>query len=114
VTSASNVHAHIQADAVPAITAAREYVRRGIAPAGTYANWRFLSDWVTYQDGISKEEQLLLCDAQTSGGLLACVNCDESDDLVHALRNSGVENAAVVGQIENGPAGKITVSVKRV
>jgi selenium donor protein len=114
VTSASNIHARIWSGAVPTISAAREYVRRGIAPAGTYANWRFLSDWVTYQDGISKEEQLLLCDAQTSGGLLACVNRDESDDLVHALKNAGIVNAAVVGQIENGTAGKITVSVKRI
>ena len=67
VTSASSVHAQIWADAVPIISAAREYVRKGIAPGGTHANWRFLSEWVTYEDGISKEEQLLLCDAQTSG-----------------------------------------------
>ena len=113
VTSASSVHARIWADAVPIISAAREYVRKGIAPGGTHANWRFLREWVTYEDGISKEEQLLLCDAQTSGGLLACVSRDESHGLVRALQNAGVEMAALVGQIEEGPPGKITVSVKR-
>ena len=113
VTSASRVHARIWTDAVPIISAAREYVRRGIAPGGTHANWRFLSEWVTYEDGISEEEQLLLCDAQTSGGLLACVSRDESHSLVRALQNAGVEMAALVGQIEEGPPGKITVSVKR-
>jgi selenide,water dikinase len=112
VTSASNVHARLWADAVPVIPAACEYVQQGMAPGGTHANWRFLRDWVTYDDGISKYQQLLLCDAQTSGGLLACIRPDEAEDLVRALQNAGVELAAVVGQIDDGPPGKITVSVK--
>jgi selenium donor protein len=113
MTSASNVHAEVWAEAVPVIPAAREYVKKGIAPGGTHANWRFLQDWVTYQDGISKEEQLLLCDAQTSGGLLVCINRDGSDHLVRALKSAGLATAAVVGQIQEGPPGKITVSVRR-
>jgi selenide,water dikinase len=112
VTSASGVHARIWADAVPVIPAAREYIRKGIAPGGTHANWRFLSEWVTYEDGVSKEEQLLLCDAQTSGGLLACVRRDDSDSLIRALHNAGVETAAIIGQVEGGPPGKISVSVQ--
>jgi selenium donor protein len=113
VTSASNVHARLWADAVPIISAAREYVKKGMAPGGTHANWRFLREWVGFDGGISKEEQLLLCDAQTSGGLLACIRREEADGLVRALQNAGVEMAAVVGQIEEGPPGKISVSVKR-
>jgi selenide,water dikinase len=112
VTSASGVHARIWADAVPAIAAAREYIRQGIAPGGTHANWRFLNEWVTYEPDISKEEQLLLCDAQTSGGLLACLSPDDSPGLVQALHNAGIETAAVVGQIEQGAPGMITVSVE--
>ena len=113
VTSASGVHAHIWADAVPVISAAREYVQKGIAPGGTHANWRFLRDWVTYAEGISKEEQLLLCDAQTSGGLLACVSREDAHGLVQALQDAGVVTAAVIGDIQEQPPGKITVSVKR-
>jgi selenide,water dikinase len=112
VTSASQVHAHIWADEVPVISAAREYVRRGIAPGGTHANWRFLREWVTYADDITKEEQLLLCDAQTSGGLLACVRPEDSPSLVRALQNAGVETATLVGDIKQGSPGKITVSVQ--
>jgi selenium donor protein len=113
VTSASNVHAEIWAEAVPVISAAREYIQKGIAPGGTHANWRFLREWVTYHEGISLEEQLLFCDAQTSGGLLACVGHDDSERLVRALQNAGVEAASLVGVIHEGPPGKITVSLKR-
>jgi selenide, water dikinase len=111
VTSASCVHARIWADAVPVIPAAREYAHKGIAPGGTHANWKFLNEWVRYEDGISKEEQLLLCDAQTSGGLLACVGRDEAEGLVRALQNAGVDQARLVGQIEEGAPGKISVSI---
>jgi selenide,water dikinase len=113
VTSASRVHARIWSDAVPIISAARDYVTKGIAPGGTHANWRYLNEWVVYEGDTSNEDQLLLCDAQTSGGLLACVGREESQGVVRALQNAGVENAAEVGQIEEGPPGKISVSFQR-
>ena len=44
-----------------------------VAPGGTHANLRFLQSCTTWQDGLTKEEQLVLCDAQTSGGLLVAI-----------------------------------------
>src|SRR4051794_38069055 len=67
ITAASGVTARVSAAAVPVLAAAREYVRSGIAPGGTHANWKFLAEWVTFDPALPKEEQLLLCDAQTSG-----------------------------------------------
>src|SRR3954471_21702034 len=55
VTAASGVTARVTAAAVPVIAAAREYVRGGIAPGGTHANWKFLAEWVTFDAGLSKE-----------------------------------------------------------
>jgi selenide,water dikinase len=109
VGAASGVSARIDASAVPVIEAARTYVERGIAPGGTHANWRFLNEWVTWGEGVSKAEQLLLCDAQTSGGLLIAVAPDRADALVAALRARGTAAAEVVGEIVGGPAGKMIV-----
>jgi selenide,water dikinase len=95
---------------VPVLPAAREYVRAGIAPGGTHANWKFLSEWVIYDAALSKEEQLLLCDAQTSGGLLASVPAGDAERLVAALRKAGVNEAALIGRIEEAGGGRITVS----
>jgi selenide, water dikinase len=111
VTAASGVSAQVWADQVPVLPAARDYVQAGIAPGGTHANWRFLGEWVTYAPEVSKEDQLLLCDAQTSGGLLASVPATEVAGIVQALRSAGVTEAAVVGRIEERPAGSITVAV---
>ncbi len=112
ITAASGVTAQIWADAVPVLAVAREYVQSGIAPGGTHANWRFLADWVTYAEDVSKETQLLLCDAQTSGGLLASVPGSVADEVLKAMRQAGVE-AAAVGKIESAGAGKIHVTASR-
>jgi selenide,water dikinase len=109
VVSASKVSAVVWLDRVPVLWAAWDYVRAGIAPGGTHANRRFLADWVSYEPDISKEDELVLCDAQTSGGLLACVAPGQAAKLLLDLRNAGVLQAAVIGSIEEGAA-RITVT----
>jgi selenide,water dikinase len=110
VTAASRVNARVFANAVPVLPAAREYVKAGIAPGGTHANWRFLGEWVAFDTTLSKEEQLLLCDAQTSGGLLASLSGGDAERLVATLRAAGATEAAVVGRMEETGSGRITVS----
>jgi selenide, water dikinase len=110
MTAASGVTAEVWADRVPVIPAAREYARDGLAPGGTRANWRFLNDWVTY-DSLPQEEQFLLCDAQTSGGLLAAVPEAVADDVVRALTRAGTLAAARIGRIMGPGDGKIRVNI---
>ncbi|MEA2562161.1 MAG: selenide, water dikinase [Acidobacteriota bacterium] len=106
---ASKVCARVDFDRVPALSAAWEYLQAGIAPGGTHANHRFLADWVDYEDGVGREEQLLLCDAQTSGGLLAAMAPEQADALLEALKAAGMTDAAVIGSIEASPPGRIAV-----
>ena len=79
------------------LPAAWEYVRAGIAPGGTHANWRFLNSWVDYASSLTKEEQLVLCDAQTSGGLLIAVANRHASQLLEELKGAGVDAATQVG-----------------
>ncbi|VTR95367.1 segregation protein b : Selenide, water dikinase OS=Chloracidobacterium thermophilum (strain B) GN=selD PE=3 SV=1: AIRS: AIRS_C [Gemmata massiliana] len=113
VTAASAVTAEVWADRVPVLNAAREYVSAGIAPGGTRANAKFLADWVEYASGVSPEQQLLLCDAQTSGGLLAAVPEAIADDVTRALSAAGTLANAVVGKITGPGAGRIRVTPGR-
>lgn len=100
VVAASKVSARVFFTEVPVLSAAREYANAGVVPGGTHANHRFLADWVTYAPNVTKEEQLILCDAQTSGGLLASVAPEQADALVCALRARGLAVAAAIGRIE--------------
>lgn len=110
ITAASHVTAEVWADRVPVIPAAREYANEGLAPGGTRANWRFLKDWVTYAPDLPQEEQFLLCDAQTSGGLLAAVPEAIVADVVRALADARTLAAAQVGRIVGPGDGKIAVT----
>jgi selenide,water dikinase len=110
VVAASKVGARVFVDQVPVLAAARKYVDAGIAPGGTHANYRFLADWVTFDDNVTQQEQLLLCDAQTSGGLLAAVAPDRAKALLSALHSRGVTDAVAIGRIESSPPGRMRVS----
>jgi selenide,water dikinase len=108
VTAGSKVTARVWYHRVPVLAAARDYVHAGIAPGGTHANRKFLADWVDFGD-LPEPERLLLCDAQTSGGLLASVPADRAEALCRELIRRGVPVAAIVGRIEEGAAGQIMV-----
>lgn len=113
VVNASKCGATVWLDQVPVVDAAWTYVREGIAPGGTHANYRFLNDHVTYEDGIDKPSQLVLCDAQTSGGLLIAVAPDRADALVAALKEIGTPAASVIGQLGSEDVGRIRVTSQR-
>jgi selenide, water dikinase len=109
ITAASGVTAEVRASAVPVLDAAREYVKAGIAPGGTRANLKFLADWVDFAPEVLPEEQLLLADAQTSGGLLAAVPEAIAPDVVRALKEFGTLSQAVVGRVVSAGSGRIRV-----
>jgi selenide,water dikinase len=110
IVAASQVGARVFVEQVPILAAARDYVQAGIAPGGTHANFKFLKDWVTYAADVTQQEQLLLCDAQTSGGLLAAVAPDRAASLLESLKSRGILDAAVIGQMEADSPGRIAVS----
>jgi selenide,water dikinase len=109
VAAASGCAAVVRRRDVPVIEAAWSYVGEGIAPGGTHANWRFLNEWTEYGGGIEKEAQLVLCDAQTSGGLLFAVEPKKVDALVQELRERKAPCAAVIGTLDAGRPGAIRV-----
>jgi selenide,water dikinase len=110
---ASSQSASLWLDAVPILPSARRYVGDGVAPGGTRANHRFMAPHVEYGSDVSPEEQLLMCDAQTSGGLLIAVPEERAPDLLAALcrRNSAAH--AVIGRIEAGAPGTMRVERTR-
>lgn len=113
MTKASGCTAAIVADDVPVLEAAWTYVRKGIAPGGTHANRRFLLESIAFDDGVDEAMQLVLCDAQTSGGMLIAVAEDRVDALRSALTAKGAPCATVVGRIEAGKAGTARVTRRR-
>jgi len=107
--SASRVGAEVSFNKVPLIPGTRELADDLIIPAGTSRNREFLSDHVNWGDGIEYEEQMILCDAQTSGGLLISVPEENSAVLIESLEHSDAIAAARIGRITKDENCKIKV-----
>ena len=65
---------------------------------------------VTFSAGIDPIMQDILFDPQTSGGLLIGVKDMLAQGLLEELRAKGVLHAAVIGNVTDGPAGRIMVA----
>jgi selenide,water dikinase len=109
MTNASRVGAEIYLDEVPVIEEVQDLARKGYIPGGSRANLAFLSDAVFWDTAIHETERLILCDAQTSGGLLIAVAPEESDRLTEELRKRGTLAAHRIGRITDDPSVKIRV-----
>lgn len=109
MVEASGVAALVRAGAVPVLEAAWPLAEQLIAPNGTLRNRESLREVVTWDEDVPLPVQLVLCDAQTSGGLLIAVAPDDCDALLQALREQGTLAAAVIGEVLAGPAGHIQV-----
>ena len=103
----SGVAAEVSLSAVPVLSGARELLADGIAPGGTHRNVSSVNDVVHWDAGLTDADRLLLCDAQTSGGLLISAPADRAGALAEALRDEGAPCAAVIGRITDGPPGSI-------
>ncbi len=112
MTRAAGVRASIQLSRVPILEEAWGLARQGAVPAGTERNRASLQQAVIWK-GVDEDAQILLCDAQTSGGLLIAVPAARLDRLLRSLRTDDVPVAAVVGVIDGPGPGEITVTSSR-
>jgi selenide,water dikinase len=108
MTSGSRVRARIQFSRIPILPEATRLVREGAIAGGTSRNNEYLKPRVTFA-GMDEGDQLLLCDAQTSGGLLIAVAADRLDVLTSALQRRGVAPIAHIGEISGDGDGRIEV-----
>jgi selenide,water dikinase len=105
---ASGVSARVDPSRVPVIDGVRELLAAGMVAGGTKRNHAFVDPDVDW-GGLPSDEQLLLADAQTSGGLLLAVEPGKAGALVAALARHGTPAAAVIGHTIEGAPGRIGI-----
>lgn len=104
----SGVGARVALGRVPVLAGAWDLLRAGVISQGTENNLRLLRDEVRWHPAVAAEGRTLLCDAQTSGGLLIAVPAERAETLLATLA-AGAVAAADIGEVTEGPAGQIVV-----
>lgn len=94
----SDVSFEISFNQVPILEGAIELAKNGVVPGGSKSNHKWISDDVVYED-ILPEEQLVLCDAITSGGLLVSINEKDAKLYVDGLHSRGLADASIIGRV---------------
>jgi selenide,water dikinase len=100
---ASGAGAEIDAGAVPLLDGARRLAAGGCVPGGTKRNLDAVDAGIDWND-TDETTRILLCDAQTSGGLLAAVPPERADEVVRALE----------GELANAVIGRVTDETGRI
>lgn len=114
MTEGSGVSAQIYYDSVPIIPEAFELANADVIPGGTLANFQFVNEIVSWDSAIPHIGQLLLCDAQTSGGLIIAIPEKNAKTLLIKLKEHGITDAAIFGKIIGKGTGEINIRAKSV
>lgn len=87
---------------VPLLPGVETLARSDIRTGAATRNWASYGDAVRLTPAIADWQKDLLCDPQTSGGLLIAVAADSVPDLLSLLREQKFDHAAVVGTVAAG------------
>ena len=101
MADASKVSLHIEFEKVPFISCARKYADMGCFAGGAFDNKGHFESKVRFQNKLDEQNQMLLFDPQTSGGLLLGVPANQLETFM--VRAKEVDQAVwVVGTVEAG------------
>ena len=102
MADASGVGLRFEMEKIPFTSGARKYAQQWIFPGGSSDNRLYYEAHVRFASHIPETDQMLLFDAQTSGGLLLAVPGDRVDGLLERAEQVGqpmwVIGAAVSGK----------------
>lgn len=94
----SGVSATIFKSKVPVLQEAWTLADAGVVPGGTFRNMAYLKGQVEWRPETNELDEMVLADAQTSGGLLIAVPPHKAKALEAALAAAGVETIAHIGE----------------
>lgn len=112
MVNGSEVGFTIDLTEVPVLEGARAYASMGIVPGGARRNLSYLEPHLLWQGEVSPVDKDLLCDPQTSGGLLLAMAEEEAAKFLAALAERG-QRGAIIGTVSKENPGKISIRGKK-
>jgi len=89
----------------PKLDGAWTLAQAGVRTGAALRNWASYGGAVHISPDLSEAARDLLCDPQTSGGLLISVAAESAGALLAHVRGAGFEAAAIVGEVAAGAVG---------
>jgi selenide,water dikinase len=99
----------IDEGALPIFPAARRLAASGVGTGAAKRNWASFGAEVDLPSNLPAWRRDLLCDPQTSGGLLIACSADAEPRALDLVHRSGFVHARTIGEFTTGPA-RVAVS----
>jgi selenide,water dikinase len=90
---------------IPQLDGAWALAQADLRTGAAVRNWASYGAEVQISPSLPDAARDLLCDPQTSGGLLISVAAEDAQAVLSHVRRAGFEAAAIVGGVEAGPVG---------
>jgi selenide,water dikinase len=100
--------AEICFDDLPILPVARELAQQGYATGAANRNWNSYGAEVDLPAGFAEWQRKLLCDPQTSGGLLVACAPHGVEEVLRVFHAGGFGEAVVIGRMQ-GEEGRVKV-----
>jgi len=101
----SGLSAELRFADLPVLPAALMLAQAGYATGAATRNWTSYGAEVTLPAGMPEWQQKLLCDPQTSGGLLTACAPQSARAVLQLFRDAGFQQAAIIGSMQAGVPG---------
>ena len=95
----NNLGAELWINDIPVIDDLEKYISLGMIPGGTRKNREIYSCLVEKKPDITQEQEIILYDAQTSGGLLLSISPEQSEKAKKLLSQQGFTSSQIIGKI---------------
>ncbi len=99
----SRLGAEIEFARLPILPTVRELAQQDYAPGAAARNWDSYGHEVVLPDGMPQWQKNLLCDPQTSGGLLIACAPDAANEVLETFHRQGFAYACVIGEMTPAP-----------
>jgi len=95
----NNLGAELWVNDIPVIDGLDKYISLGMIPGGTLKNKEIYSCSVEKKPNITSEQEIVLYDAQTSGGLLLSISPEQAKKAKELLFQQGFTSSQIIGKI---------------
>ncbi|MFI3330315.1 MAG: selenide, water dikinase SelD [Rikenellaceae bacterium] len=100
LSDASGVSVELDCQNIPTLPQVMDLLESGCIPGAAFKNLEFTKDNILINSNVTTELKMLLCDAQTSGGLLMCVDEAKADAaLADLLKDDKYPYSRIIGKI---------------
>jgi len=108
---AANAHIEIDLNTIPFLPGAKNYINKGYCTRGVERNLTYVADVLNIKHNTQKKsaEFQIVCDSETSGGLLLSLPQKNSENFIDYIKNKGHAEASHIATVHAAATPQVSV-----